>query len=86
MRDATIRCNGTTRRVYANCWAVFSDFDLSRGRLSRICWMDESFAPRTRMNGLYTLTGRVKFDQLLSGAVPTVGMVPVRGFEPRFDG
>jgi hypothetical protein len=26
---------------------------------------------------LYTFTGRVKFDQLLSGVVPTVGMVPL---------
>ena len=28
----------------------------------------------------YTLAGRVKYDQLLSAAVPTVGMVPVQGF------
>jgi site-specific DNA recombinase len=35
---------------------------------------------------LYRFAGRVKFEQLLSGVVPTVGMVPVRGFEPRFDG
>jgi predicted nucleic acid-binding Zn-ribbon protein len=27
---------------------------------------------------LYRFTGRVKFDQLLSGVVPTVGMVPLR--------
>jgi hypothetical protein len=30
---------------------------------------------------LYRFTGRVKFDQLLSGVVPTVGMVPVRGYD-----
>jgi hypothetical protein len=36
--------------------------------------------------GLYEFTGRVKFDQLLSGIVVTQGVVPVRGFEPRFDG
>ena len=35
---------------------------------------------------LYRFTGRVKFDHLLSGVVPTVGMVPVRGFEPRSRG
>ena len=28
----------------------------------------------------YRFSGRVKFDQLLSGVVPTVGVVPVRGF------
>jgi hypothetical protein len=30
---------------------------------------------------LYTFTGRVKFDQLLSGVVPTVGMLLVRGYD-----
>jgi hypothetical protein len=28
---------------------------------------------------LYTFTGRVKFDELLSGVVPTVGLVRIRG-------
>ncbi len=35
---------------------------------------------------LYRFAGRVKFDQLLSGVVPTVGLVSVRGFEPRSRG
>jgi hypothetical protein len=34
----------------------------------------------------YTFASRVKFDDVLEGTLLTRGVVPVRGFEPRFDG
>ena len=46
----------------------------------RIAW-----TPR-KEEALYQFAGRVKFDRLLSGVVFTGSLVPVRGFEPRFQG
>jgi hypothetical protein len=35
---------------------------------------------------IYTFEGRARFDRILAGIVDAVGMVPVRGFEPRSRG
>jgi site-specific DNA recombinase len=39
-----------------------------------------------KVERMYEFAGRVKFDQLLDGMLFTQGVVPVRGFEPRFHG